>query len=157
MKLLVFSDSHGNTANMRAAAARERPDRILHLGDMVRDAQILSESCPDIPLEQVPGNCDYYTGLPLQKIVDAEGKRILMTHGHLYHVKVGMGAAVEAALKAKVDVLLFGHTHEAVCLERDGLWIMNPGTIRGSLAPTYGVIELTDGRISCRTVELEKE
>lgn len=154
MKLLVFSDSHGNTSNMRAAVALEQPDRILHLGDVMRDAYSLAESCPDIPLELVPGNCDYCNDVPLQKIVDAEGTRILMTHGHIYHVKVGMGAAVEAALKARVDILLFGHTHDPLCVEREGLWVMNPGSIRGSIAPTYGVIELTDGQIRCHTVEL---
>lgn len=159
MKLLVFSDSHGNTSNMRAAVALEQPDRILHLGDVVRDAMSLAESCPGVPLELVPGNCDHCSGVPLQKIVEEEGKRILMTHGHVYHVKVGMGAAVEAALKAKVDILLFGHTHDAVCLEREGLWVMNPGSIRGNFTPTYGVIELADGRIDCHTAELylEKE
>ena len=31
MKLLVFSDSHGNVANMEDAVRREEPDQVLHL------------------------------------------------------------------------------------------------------------------------------
>ena len=50
MKLLIFSDSHGNVANMEDAVRLESPDRILHLGDLVRDAEAL-----DAPLGLCPG------------------------------------------------------------------------------------------------------
>ena len=42
MKLLIFSDSHGNVANMADVVRLESPDRILHLGDMARDAEDLA-------------------------------------------------------------------------------------------------------------------
>ena len=38
VKLLLFSDSHGNVANMADAVRLERPDRVLHMGDLARDA-----------------------------------------------------------------------------------------------------------------------
>ena len=136
MKLLVFSDSHGNIEHMRRAVEQERPDQILPLGDVMRYAVELSVAYPNIPLELVPGNCDYATDVPAQKILFFEGRRILMTHGHIYHVKLGIGQAVRAAVEAKVDILLFGHTQEAFCCPQDGLWVMNPGTIRGGLVPT---------------------
>ena len=68
MKLLVFSDSHGNIEHMRRAVEQEHPDQILHLGDVMRDAVELSRAYPNIPLELVPGNCDYATDVPVQKI-----------------------------------------------------------------------------------------
>ena len=49
MKLLIFSDSHGNVANMEDAVRLERPDRVLHLGDLARDAQSLQEKFPGSP------------------------------------------------------------------------------------------------------------
>lgn len=156
MKLLVFSDSHGNIEHMRRAVEQEKPDQILHLGDVMRDAVELSVAYPNIPLELVPGNCDYATDVPAQKILYFEGRRILMTHGHIYHVKLGIGAAVRAAVEAKVDVLLFGHTHEAFCCEQDGLWVMNPGTIRGGLVPTCGVIRLDGERTTCEILEIPR-
>ena len=36
-KVLVLSDSHGDVDAMERAVARERPDLILHLGDLCRD------------------------------------------------------------------------------------------------------------------------
>lgn len=149
MKLLIFSDSHGNVANMEDMVRLEHPDRILHLGDLVHDAQALQEKFPDIPVLFVPGNCDgRRPDLPDQRIFTLEGCKLLMTHGHIYHVKMGAGAAVRAARQAGADLLFFGHTHEAFCEFQQGLWVVNPGSI-GSLAkPTYAVAILEgDGAV----------
>ena len=62
MKILVFSDSHGNEDNMIRAVERERPftlDAIVHLGDGWRDAEALHRLYPRIPLEQVAGKLKY--------------------------------------------------------------------------------------------------
>ena len=48
MLLAVFSDSHGNAAVMEAAVARWRPDRVLFLGDGVRDAARVQAAHPEI-------------------------------------------------------------------------------------------------------------
>lgn len=143
---------------MKQVVERERPDRILHLGDVVWDTYELLRSFPEIPLENVCGNCDYDSvDAPAQIITDAAGKRIMLCHGHLYHVKLGIGAAVEAARKAQVDVLVFGHTHEALCIQYGALWVMNPGSIRGGWRPSYGVIEIQNGAITCYTTEFKQE
>lgn len=155
MKIVVFSDSHGNTLNMKLVAERERPDRIFHLGDVTRDAQALAELFPHIPVESVCGNCDYFTEAPNQIIADAVGRRIMLTHGHLYQVKLGIGSAVQAARKAGVDVLAFGHTHDAICYEQDRLWVLNPGSIRDGYCPSYGVIELSEHSLMCHITELK--
>lgn len=158
MKILVFSDSHGNVTNMKAAVETERPDRLLHLGDVARDARALAELFPHIPLSYVSGNCDYAGDGPVQSIVEFEGVRVLLTHGHVYHVKLGIGAAVEAARRAEVEVLAFGHTHQALCAQYDeGLWVLNPGSIRGPVSPTYAVIEIHQGNATCHLMELKGE
>ena len=153
MKLLVFSDSHGNTALMERETALQRPDMVLHLGDVVRDARTLARRFPDVPMACVPGNCDAYVpDLPEKRLLEVEGKKLLMTHGHIYHVKSDIGTAVYAAQEARADVLLFGHTHQALCDRQGPLWILNPGSIRGNFHPTYGVITLENGVITCYTV-----
>ena len=151
MKILVFSDSHGNVEHMAEAVERDRPDRIFHLGDVEPDARALRRRFPDIPMDCVPGNCDgRRPDLEEEKLVEAEGRRILLMHGHTRNVKLGMGQAVWAAREAEADVLLFGHTHEAFCTYEQGLWIMNPGTVRGSWAgATYGVITIQGGDLVC--------
>ena len=110
----------------------------------------LQEKFPDIPVTFVPGNCDgRRPDLPEQRVFTLEGCRLLMTHGHIYHVKMGPGAAIRAAREAGAHLLCFGHTHEAYCEFQNGMWVVNPGSI-GSLAkPTYAVAVLEDGGAVC--------
>lgn len=155
MKLLIFSDSHGNVANMADVVRLESPDRILHLGDLARDAEDLARAFPDIPVTYVPGNCDgRRPDLPEERVFTLDGCRILMTHGHTYHVKLGIGLAVRAAREAGAHLLCFGHTHEALCTFENGMWIVNPGSV-GAFGPhTYGVAVLEDGGAVCYLSQL---
>ena len=57
-RVLVLSDSHGNVNNMVHAVKETDPDMIIHLGDCWTDAVRLKKKFPEIPMEQVPGNCD---------------------------------------------------------------------------------------------------
>lgn len=152
MKLLILSDSHGDVGSMIEVVERERPNEIFHLGDCVRDAEALSYAFPGIPVIMVPGNCDGWTGMQERLLLEREGVRILLAHGHNWHIKAGTGAALRDAFACGADILLYGHTHQAVCRkERDEPWRMNPGTVGGVHArATYGVILLEDGDISCR-------
>lgn len=152
MKLLVFSDSHRSLAGMRKAVELERPDYVIHLGDLEQDAQLLGQEYPQLAVASVPGNCDGFVFSPLQKLVTYDKIRILMSHGHIWHVKGGYGGAISAARKCDAHILLFGHTHVPYC-ERleDGLWVMNPGSVRDS--GSYGVITISGGNAVC---ELKK-
>ena len=87
MKILVFSDSHGNEDNMIRAVERERPftlDAIVHLGDGWRDAEALHRLYPRIPLEQVPGNCDLGRFEERERVVFFGDCRVLLCHCLLY-------------------------------------------------------------------------
>ena len=153
MKWLVFSDSHGNIDYMAQAVEKEKPDRVLHLGDMVRDAAKLRERFPSLLMEQVKGNCDGWSSdEPEEKEVFLGQKRVWMLHGHTYQVKYGTGMLISEARARGVDVVVFGHTHNPLC-DWDGLWVMNPGTVSGLPQATYGVIELVDGKLTCRVEE----
>lgn len=155
MKLLVFSDSHGDVGSMDRAVELERPDRILHLGDVVRDAERLADHYPELPLDNVCGNCDGWCDVPDERLLRVGTRTVLMTHGHGYRVKSGPELAVAAARAAGADVLLFGHTHRPLCDRQGALWIVNPGTIRGPLQRTYGVITLEGDRLDCRIGSLK--
>ena len=148
MKLLVFSDSHRSLRAMRDAVELERPDYVIHLGDLEQDAQLLSQEYPTLAITGVPGNCDGFATTPLQRLVPYGGVQILMSHGHIWSVKSGYGGAIAAALKCKADVLLFGHTHVPYCEQTEtGLWVMNPGSCRDS--GSYGVILIEDRKAQC--------
>ena len=157
MTILVLSDSHSTLRFMRLCAQTIRPDAIIHLGDYFDDGTALQEMFPNIPLYQVPGNCDRYRCPPGQPEILVErvcGLRIYMTHGHRHQVKLSIGALLKDARAARVDAVLYGHTHAADChREEDGLWVMNPGS-SGYYGGSAGVIATRDGTIeSCRILK----
>ncbi len=86
-RVLVLSDSHGNVGNMIRAVKREEPDMILHLGDCVVDADALRREFPYITMVNVPGNCDFSRG-DTERLIDIDGYKVLMCHGHTYGVKL---------------------------------------------------------------------
>lgn len=154
MRILVLSDSHGNVAHMAQAVEREQPGEIFHLGDHIRDAERLRRLYPDIPLQTVPGNCDYGCPDAPELLLEREGRRILLLHGHTRRVKESPLAAIYAAREYGADILLFGHTHQPLVDRSGPLWVMNPGSIGRGLLYTYGLITLENGRVDCATRRL---
>ncbi len=154
MKLLVLSDSHGNVDNMVRAVERTCPDMICHLGDVMPDGAKLHNRFPAIPFEQVPGNCDWGAFGPAEKLLCVEDRRILLCHGHTFHVKESLLTAMYAAQERRADILLFGHTHKVFSETRNGVAMLNPGSIGDRSYPTYGIVELTGGSILLSTVPL---
>lgn len=148
MKILVFSDSHGAMGKMVEAMEHERPHHVFFLGDHYRDGIELSELYPDIPMDIVRGNCDWGKG-PDLRVVELEGVRFLLTHGHLQYVKSGLDELLQEAKNRQVQVACFGHTHLAKVVYRDGIYLMNPGSAGGCHAREgYGVIEALDGSVN---------
>jgi hypothetical protein len=143
IKLLIFSDSHGSVAPMLEAVERERPDEVVHLGDCLGDGEALAFACPGLPVVQVPGNCDGWTDRPLTAQLEREGVRLLLGHGHQWRVKATEDLALAQARAVGASVLLYGHTHRAVCRREGGVLLLNPGTVGGVAArASYGVLEL---------------
>ncbi len=149
--ILVVSDSHGNAANLLRAVELAHPDMVFHLGDGWRDAEELARRYPSLPLERVPGNCDCRFGETAERIVEVEGKRILLCHGHTLGVKTDLAMLVRAALERGVDAALFGHTHKPLVDIRNGVTLLNPGSVRGPLRPTYGTLTIADGKCGAAT------
>lgn len=148
MKILVFSDSHGAMGKMVEAMEHERPHHVFFLGDHYRDGIELYELYPDIPMDIVRGNCDWGKG-PDLRVVELEGVRFLLTHGHLQYVKSGLDELLQEAKNRQVQVACFGHTHLAKVVYRDGIYLMNPGSAGGCHAREgYGVIEALGGSVN---------
>ena len=156
MKILVLSDSHGNVYNMIRAVKQETPRMVLHLGDCWRDGERLHDRFPDLPFEQVPGNCDFRSPHETEKLLFLENKRILLCHGHTYGVKQSLMAAGLAAEEKDLDLFLFGHTHDPLVDMRGKTLFMNPGSIGAYSMPTYGILTLENGEIKARTAFLRR-
>lgn len=158
MKLLVLSDSHGDLAGMRLALRRERPDQVLHLGDHALDAYTLAQEFSTTAIAYVRGNCDgpfpACADTYLRKVA---GVQIFAAHGHRYGVKSGLLRFYLAARENGAALALFGHTHEAGCREKDGIWLLNPGSCRGPYG-TYAVVTLENGAVrDCRIRDVYEE
>lgn len=154
MKILVLSDSHGNVEHMARAVEKEQPRLILHLGDCWRDAEKLHDRFPDIPLEQVPGNCDYRSTDPPERLLFIEDKRIMICHGHTFGVKQSLLQAGYAAEEENLDLFLFGHTHRPLVDKRGKTLFVNPGSIGDYFHPFYAVVTIENGKVDGHTVPL---
>ncbi len=156
MKILVLSDSHSALSFMFRCVRTLKPDAIVHLGDHYDDGEALREEFPNIRVYQVPGNCDRYRAPASAReilILNVLGVVLYMTHGHRHNVKFFTSSLLADARKAKVDAVLYGHTHIADCYqEPDGLWVLNPGSA-GFYSGSAGVIEVENGKIvNCRLI-----
>ncbi|MCQ2429061.1 MAG: metallophosphoesterase [Clostridia bacterium] len=160
MTILVLSDSHGHRSCVSDALDRVRPDAVLFAGDGLRDFADLPLPCP---LYAVRGNCDWAidsaaASVPDEDLVTIGGIRIFLCHGHKYGVRTGPGAAAAAALRLGADVLVYGHTHEALEMtvgpEESGtgviasrrLLICNPGSI-GEYPHSFGTLTVQGGQV----------
>lgn len=157
MDFLVLSDSHGRTKNILEALSRQirRPDGIIFLGDGLRDLMYCEVG--DIPVYSVRGNCDtssFFGDISSDdvRIIEACGKRIMLTHGHLYGVKSGLSRLIYAAAEKNADVVVFGHTHAPLEMRIDSsdsdildkpLYLLNPGSV-GGYDGDFGILTITN-------------
>lgn len=148
MKILVFSDSHEDIEPMIKVAEKMTPDLIIHLGDHVSDAVELEQHFPEIPFEYVSGNCDLNSFISSSKTLKIENKTIFLTHGDEYGVRSGTSGIYKEGKKRNVDIILFGHTHQPVVKNKQGITLMNPGRIgrqaRGFWQASFGIIEIAE-------------
>ncbi len=144
MRILVVSDSHGDYRSLKKAiGAQPSAEVIVHCGDGANEVESLKIDFPEKQLIAVRGNCDWSSMLPPTEVAQVGGKRLFVTHGHLYQAKFTIYNMICAAREEKADILLYGHTHCALNEYDDGLYIMNPGSCHGYGA-TYGYIDITD-------------
>ncbi|HXE95700.1 MAG TPA: metallophosphoesterase [Dongiaceae bacterium] len=156
MKVLVISDTHGNTGRVFTALTRAEPvDVVIHLGDGCSDVELLREAL-DVPVINVAGNCDSGSNAPREHVWECEGKRILLTHGDAYQVKSGLARLRRRAEEIGVDAVLFGHTHQGVCENHAGLLLANPGTLSNACQHrSYAVLVITPDAINCRLFDID--
>ena len=154
MRILVTSDTHGDSASLRRAVlSQPKAEIVIHLGDGGDDVELVRTSFPERTFLQVRGNCDWGSALPQTGEFEAGGKKIFYTHGHMYGVKSGDYTIISEARSRRADILLFGHTHQPREDYEDGLYIMNPGRLSG-WEPTYGIIDITEQGIVLNVMKL---
>jgi putative phosphoesterase len=157
----VVSDTHLPRGARRIPdACLERlraADLILHAGDFTAVSVIEELESLGPPLEGVHGNMDdeaTRSRLPAQRVVEAGGARIGMTHDP------GPRAGREERLVRRFpgcDANVYGHTHEPEVANHGGVVILNPGSPterRRAPRHTMLVLEIDAGRVAPELVHL---
>ncbi|MBM6755795.1 phosphodiesterase [Collinsella tanakaei] len=158
MKFLIASDIHGSAywaGRLMDEIARQQPDRVLLLGDLLyhgprndlprdyapkRVIPLLNDLAADGRVVAVRGNCEAEVDqmvltFPCMAdstiVLDDGGRQLFCTHGHVYGA--GFHNSVDN-LPALPDgsAIVYGHTHvkvnEAVPAH-PGIWAFNPGSV----------------------------
>ncbi len=152
MNYLIFSDSHGDILYMRRVIDSyfDNLDGVIFLGDLLRDAETLRLYYPDLKIYAVTGNCDGMTRFT-EEVLELGGFSVLILHGHTMSVKSTLAPLEAYARKLRVDIAMFGHTHERLekCIIGDrNLYLFNPGSISRPRdgVPSFGLLTIKDGQ-----------
>ncbi|MDO4163524.1 MAG: phosphodiesterase [Bacteroides sp.] len=160
MKYLIVSDIHGSLPTLQQVLSfykAQHCDMLCILGDILNygprnslpeglDPKGIAETLNAMTNEiiAIRGNCDsevdqMLLDFPILSdytlLVD-EGKRLFLTHGHIYN---------ENCLpKGKFDALFYGHTHLWKLDHNNNMLVCNTGSItfpKGGNVPTFAVYE----------------
>ena len=152
MRLVVLSDTHGNTRAINGIQHLfDSADKVIHLGDHFYDMDSFAPSLKD-KLITVYGNCD---GGGEDKIITLDNVKILICHGDKYHVKLGLTRIFLKAKEIGANLVLFGHTHRAKIDYSEGITLLNPGSMTRFGKNSYAIIDIDDGVITPNLVEIK--
>ncbi len=132
--LLIISDTHKDTALIEELLKKYEGYTVFHCGDFCVDEEILKKN----NITYVFGNCDH-KGDIYDIILEMDSKKIFITHGHKYNVKFGLEKIYFKALELGCDYVFFGHTHQPLNIECNGIHFINPGSLK--YGRTYALIE----------------
>ena len=149
MKIIIVSDTHRYHKYFDKMLEKEgHADLLIHQGDL-EGGEYYIEQTAGCPLHLVAGNNDWFAQLPQEKEFMLGNKKVFITHGHRYYVSTGYDRICREALRRKADIVMFGHIHRPVQKEKDGILLLNPGSIsyprQEGRRSTYMVMEIKAG------------
>ena len=138
MEIAIISDSHiPSRARVIPEPFRDRiaaVDHVIHAGDFDSKGALadIRDIAPE--LTAVAGNMDPHIGLPDVTTVALGGVEFVVTHGtgspRGYEQRVVDAVREHADSETAVGVA--GHTHELLDTTRDGIRLLNPGSVTGA-------------------------
>ncbi len=154
MKIGVLSDTHSRNLSKKILNDLKTVDLIVHAGDFcsTEDLNALKKIGK---VEAVYGNMDgsgLRALLPKSKIINCESFLIGLFHGE-GAPKFLLDRVKQEFKGKKVDIVIFGHSHQPMNEKIGNVLFFNPGSATDTIfAPfrSYGILELTDhveGRI----------
>ena len=162
-RILVMSDSHGETEGLRKAIQqvwRQFPgpiDAYVHCGDGAWSFRGLTGELfyhdPKAQFHVVKGNCDFGADVADDDTFELGGWRIFVCHGHRYRVKMGLTLLAYAAAERQCALALYGHTHIPAEDTSGGVTMLNPGAVEDG---RIGLLELEEGRMVFHRLQMNR-
>jgi uncharacterized protein len=133
MKIAILSDTHMKKHNDKLFKLIDNvsndADMIIHAGDYV-SSSIVAKLREHKNFVGVYGNNDkgYIRDLLKEKmIIPVEGYKIGLYHGN-GNSKNTLESAYDAFSSDKVDIIVFGHSHQPLILTKNKILMINPGS-----------------------------
>ncbi len=147
MKLLVFSDNHRDRNGVKIALG-QNPGLLHNIS--LGDSEMKESELTEMNIYGVKGNYPFEPHFPNDLTMVFNDLKVYLTHGHLYSVKLGLTRLLNYAKYNDVDIVLFGHTHNYLIKEIDGVIFVNPGSLSTNKLfhnATYALLDIEDDHI----------
>jgi len=159
MTIGVISDTHSLNLPVPLIKRFKTVDLIIHAGDIcdVHTIKLLKKLAP---LKAVQGNMDepaVKRVLALKETIVCENLKIGVTHGHFGENREALKNAMKSFKDDKMDVVIFGHSHQAYNEKVDGTLYFNPGSPNDVVKArnfTYGLLTIEEGKIKAEIIKI---
>lgn len=146
MKVLVVSDTHGRSAELREVLQKVKPiDALIHCGDVEGEENYI-RTLAECPCYLVKGNNDFFCDLQREEIFSLGDYKIMVTHGHMYGVSIDTSMLEEEARSRGVQIVMFGHTHRPFLERKEDITLLNPGSLsyprQAGRKPSFLIMEI---------------
>lgn len=159
MKIGVVSDTHSHELPAQMLKDFQDVDLIIHAGDFceTQDYEALARIKDVKGVQGNMDNAEIRKRFPRRQIIKCEGIQIGLYHGE------GPPGPLLSRVKAefqkdKVDIVIFGHSHQPLN-EKDGnVLYFNPGSPNDTMfAPyrSYGIIEVAGKDFSAKLIKVK--
>ena len=91
---------------------------------------------------------------PQASRIQIEKVKILITHGDRYGVKSSLYSLFLRAKELGVNLVFYGHTHNADIIEKDGIYLVNPGAMKAFGQSSYAYTVIHGEKIVCKIVNI---
>lgn len=159
MKVLVTSDTHGICSKISDYILENEDIKLLlHAGDGASDVENIHYET-GISYEFVRGNNDYSSNAPVEKVIEVEGIKIFITHGHTYGVHYGYDEILKRAKDLSCDIAIHGHTHKTINVVEDNIRIINPGSVSmpRDNNPGFFILDINGNSYDLKRIKTNKE
>jgi len=135
---------------------------ILCTGDLIHE-NIKQKLEQIAPMKIVIGNMDPAFPHPDRELLEVDGWRIGLIHGHIIYPRGDKEQLLEVAKRLNVHVLISGHTHSDFIHFQGGILLLNPGSAVGAWSfvasgiPSFMVLELSPHQVIVNLYKLVRD